>query len=104
RALVVDEDLALAVAGRAFRPVVLELDRTDDGTAVRVDGNHGADRTTVVGKNDAVGEIVVHDAVETTGRHRDPFDEGEGREIEHLDGRIAGARNESMARLGRERN
>src|SRR5258708_29380523 len=73
RALVVDEDLALSVAGRAFRPVVLELDGTDHGAALRVDPDHGADRTTVVGENAAVGAVVVHDAGEATPRHRDPL-------------------------------
>src|SRR5207249_105294 len=73
-AFVVDEDLSLAVAGRAFGRIILELHRGDEISALGIDGDDGAGGTAVVRENDADGEVVIHDAVEPAGRNLDLLD------------------------------
>ena len=59
-ALVVDEDVPLAVGGGAFGRCVLELDGRDDVAALRIDGGQRPDRTAVIGQDDFVVGFVVH--------------------------------------------
>src|SRR4029077_12999764 len=102
RALVVHEDLALAITGRALGTRILERHRGDDRAARGIDGHAGTCRPAVLREDDAIGEIVVHDAVEPTGGDRDLLDYGEAPEIEHGYSRVAGAGDEAVPRLGRQ--
>src|SRR2546428_12836248 len=63
----IDKDLALAVARRAFRAVVLELRRADDVAGLGIERHGGVDGPAVIGEGDTVGEILGHDAGENTG-------------------------------------
>ena len=103
-AFVVDEDLALPVARRALRSVVLELGRTHDVAGLGVEGDGGADGAAVIGEDDAVGEVVVHDAVEAAGGNLDLLDHRQGAQVEHRHGRIAGAGDEAVVRRRGERD
>src|SRR2546425_12295496 len=95
----IDKDLALAVARRAFRAVVLELRRADDVAGLGIERHGGADGPAVIGEDDPVGEILVHDAVETTGGNAKLLDHRQGLEIEQRHRRVTAACDESAARV-----
>src|SRR6185369_9659139 len=63
-AFIVDEDVSFAVGGSALRRRVFELDSGDNVTALRIDRGERSDRTAVIGQDDLVVGLVVHDAVQ----------------------------------------
>ena len=65
---VVDEDVSLAVGRGAFGRGVLELDGGDDVAGLGIDRGERADRAAVIGQDDLVVGLVVHDAVEARAR------------------------------------
>src|SRR5438309_388465 len=97
-AFVVDVDLPSPIARRSLRPVVLQLGGADDVAGPGVERDGGADGTAVIREDDAVGEIVVHDAVEPAGGDLDLLDHRQGLEVEHRDRGVAGAGNEAVVR------
>src|SRR6266581_1533567 len=79
--ILINEDLALAVARRTFRRVVLELRRADDVAGLGIERHGSADRPAVIREDDPIGEGLVHDAVEATRLDENLLDHRQGLEI-----------------------
>ena len=58
----------------------------------------------MIGEDNPVGEVIVHDSVESAARHADLPDRGQRLEIEHRDGGIAAVGGEAVIRLRGQRD
>src|SRR5262249_39844510 len=74
---VVNEDVSLSIGRSAFRRVVFELSSTDDVTRFGIDRGEGSYRTAVIGEDNLVIGLVIHDSVETAGFNLDLLDHGQ---------------------------
>src|SRR5262249_46206631 len=97
---VVHEDMAFAVGRGAFRRVVFEFDRGDDGASGGIECGEGAGGA-VIRKDDLVVWLVEHDPVEP-GSYSDLLDHAQRLQVEHRYGLIAAVRGKAVAGLRRD--
>jgi len=91
--------VTLAVSRRAFRRRVLELDGCDDIARTGIDGRERPNRPAVIGEDDLVVGLVVHDAVQSRA-NLDLLDDGKRLQIEHRDRLVARVGREAMTGFG----
>src|ERR1035441_8254100 len=99
-AFVIHEDMSLAIGSGAFRRIVLQFHVAHDVAGSWIERCESADRSAVVGEDDQVVGLIVHDAVEAALAHGDPLDLGQRLEIEHRDPFVAAVSCKAVARLG----
>ena len=91
--------MSFAVGRGAFGCRVFQLDGGDYVTGLRIERGESADGAAVIGQNDLVVGLVVHDAVEALA-DLDLLDYRQRFQIEHGDGAIAAIRCKAVTSLG----
>src|SRR5262245_15174494 len=92
--------MPLPVRSSAFWRIVLKFDVANTFSGFGIEGCECVNRPAVIGQNDKVVRLVIHDPIQTALTDWDLLDRSEGLEIEHRHRLVATIRRKAVSRFG----